>query len=52
MLLLVSSGVEVFAVGGREGEVQASAAFEFADACRDGAEVFGGLGEGQAELLS
>ena len=52
MLLLVSSGVEVFAVGVREGDVRAGAAFEFADACGDGAEVLGGLGEGESARVS
>lgn len=47
MLLWMSSGVEVVAVGVRKLDVQAGAAFEFADACRDGSEVFGGLGEGE-----
>lgn len=52
MLLLMSSGVEVFEVCVREGDVQAGAAFEFADGCGDGSEVLGGLGEGESALVS
>lgn len=52
MLLWMSSGVEVFAVGIREWDVEAGAAFEFADACGDGSEVFGGLGEGEPSQVS
>ena len=48
----MSSGVEVFAVGIREWDVQAGAAFEFADACGDGSEVFRGLGEGEPSHVS
>ena len=40
------------AVVGGEGGVEAGSAFEFADACGDGPEVLGGLGEGEASLVS
>ena len=52
MLLWMSSGVEVLAVGVREGDIQAGAAFKFADACGDGAEVLSSLGEGEAAVVS
>ena len=52
MLLRMSSGVEVLAVDVREGDIQAGAAFKFADACGDGAEVLGGLGEGESAQVS
>ena len=45
MLLWMSSGVEVFAVGVCEGDVETGAAFEFADAGGNGSEVLGGLGD-------
>lgn len=52
MLLWMSSGVEVFAVGVCEGDVETGAAFEFADAGGNGSEVLGGLGEGESSLVS
>ena len=52
MLLWMSSGVEVVAVGVRKLDVQAGAAFEFADSGGCGAEVLGDLGEGESSLVA
>ena len=52
MLLLMSSGVEVLAVGVGECDVGAGAAFEFAHAGGVGSEVLRGLGEGESSQVS
>ena len=52
MLLLMSSGGEVFAVGVAEEDVGTGAAFEFADSGGCGAEVLGDLGEGESSLVA